>query len=107
MKINNFEDVLNIAKERAGKLVNEDQINNVILAALKPFVSLNEQEEYSLDKEIVPAWCLKNGCGSYFFVLREFKSKEAICPSCNGKHKVRCFKNGRIDVYNIEEKKAK
>lgn len=46
--------------------------------------------------------CINKGCSKQFLAIREYKSREVTCPDCNNKLKIRCFKNGRVNISIIK-----
>lgn len=46
--------------------------------------------------------CINKGCTKQFLAIKEYKSREVTCPSCNNKLKIRCFKNGRVNIRTIQ-----
>ncbi len=40
-------------------------------------------------------------CQNQFYIIEEFKSKIVTCNKCRKKVKVRCYKNGRLDISTV------
>lgn len=94
-------------REKIKGLVKKEQVDEVLEMAIRSLMSDNEKSMFTLDSDLACAWCLQEQCRENFFVIKEYKTKEVICPFCKEKLKVRCFKNGRIDVYKVTKGKLK
>lgn len=101
-----LESIFDEARRSIRPLVeSNEKAEQALLNAMKSFVALNEQQEYTIDKPIALIWCIHRGCKGYLFTIQEFKIKEVVCPHCKNKLRVRCYKNSSVNVSLPKEKK--
>lgn len=62
-------------------------------------ICLEDRATAKEDDVAVVVRCFNRMCvEKTIYVTREYKSKDVTCPHCNAKYKVRCFKNGKINM---------
>ena len=66
------------------------------------YIAPEDRDSATVDTKARIAECLNARCvQKRFYVNEEFKSKQVSCPHCNTKYKVKCYKNGSIQIVRL------